>query len=311
MPEKLRLINKTSPGDCLIMTGAIECLHEQHPQRYLTDVRTSCDAIFENSPRITRLKSGVPDVREIEMHCPLIHLSDRRPVHFLEAYVDYLAEQLEVKLTLTTNRPHLYLSKREKSWISQVHEITGAPGKYWIVNAGTKQDYTCKGWGHSNYQQVIDELHGRIQFVQVGEKHHLHKPLRNVINLIGRTDARQLIRLCWHAQGALGPITFIQHIFGAFEKPYVALSGGREPVMWEYYPTQTTLDTVGKLPCCQYGGCWRSRVVPLGDGDPKDKHLCERPVYGDEVVPKCMAMIQPRDAVRAILSYYEGGVLKF
>jgi ADP-heptose:LPS heptosyltransferase len=311
MPEKLRLINKTSPGDCLVMTGAIECLHEQHPDRYLTDVRTSCDAIFENSPRITRLKAGAPDVREIAMHCPLINSSDQRPVHFLQAYVDYLGQQLKVPLTLTTNRPHIYLTEQEKSSTSQVQEITRARVNYWIVNAGTKRDFTCKGWGHSNYQRVIDELHGRIQFVQIGEAHHLHEPLRNVINLIGRTTARQLIRLCWHAQGALGPTTFIQHIFAAFEKPYVVLLGGREPVNWNHYPTHTTLSTVGKLRCCQYGGCWRSRIVPLGDGDPKDKQLCEQPVHGDDVIPRCMAMITPTTVVQAIMRYYEGGVLKF
>jgi len=46
------------------------------------------------------------------------------------------------------------------------------------------------------------------------------------------------------------------------------------------------------------GAYWKSRVVPLGDGDKKDQELCERPVLGGiRPVAGCMARISPADVV--------------
>jgi len=45
----------------------------------------------------------------------------------------------------------------------------------------------------------------------------------------------------------------------------VVIAGGREPVHWEAYPTHQFIHTIGALSCCQNGGCWRSRTIPLGD----------------------------------------------
>ena len=75
---------------------------------------------------------------------------------------------------------------------------------------------------------------------------------------------------------------------------------------------QTTLHTIGALPCCQSGACWRSRVVKLNDGQEQDQNLCEQPVMGmQQPVGRCMALITPEDAVRAIQRYYEGGAVAY
>ncbi len=312
MPQKLLLTNTQSPGDVLVMTAAIACLQEQYPGEYLVGVRTSADEIFQNNPHVTYVDPTDPDVRAIDMHYPLIDECNQRPVHFVQGYCDYLAEQLGRPIKCTTRRPNLWLHEQEKAWLPQVHETTKKPVKYWIINAGTKFDYTAKNWGIQNYQALVEMLYGKVQFVQVGVAGHFHRPLHGVINLIGKTDIRQLIRLCWHAEGAVGPVTFLMHIMGAMEKPYVCLAGGREPLPWEYYPTSTMMSTVGSLPCCRRGGCWKSRTVALEDGDEKDKSLCELPIFGGEdTIPKCMAMISPEEAARAVEKFYLGGVLKY
>jgi ADP-heptose:LPS heptosyltransferase len=305
------LRNHLSPGDVLVMSAAIESLHQTYPGKYLTDVDTSANAIYESNPHVVRLDRSDPAARTIQMHYPLIHESDLRAVHFLQGYIEFLGKELGVPLKATVNRPALYLSDQEKSWVNQVQEITRKPTRFWLVNAGTKSDFTAKAWGHHNYQEVVDRLRGRIQFVQVGEAGHRHRALDGVIDLIGKTDTRQFIRLCWHAQGGLGPSTFLQHICAAFNKPYVCLLGGREPLPWVHYPTQTTLSTLGTLSCCKDKACWRSRVVALGDGDSKDRpdQLCEQPVFGEEPIPRCLALISPQRVVEAIEGYYVGGVL--
>ena len=136
--------------------------------------------------------------------------------------------------------------------------------------------------------------------------------LEGVINRVGQTSTRELMRLVYHAQGGLGPITFLQHLCAAFEKPYMALLGGREPVPWTQYPLQTTLHTLGKLPCCQTRSCWRSRVVRLNDGSEEDKSVCDSPVMTfSRPVGKCMAIIKPPEVIRAIESCFEGGAMTY
>jgi hypothetical protein len=84
------------------------------------------------------------------------------------------------------------------------------------------------------------------------------------------------------------------------------LAGGREPPHWEAYPQHAFLSTAGALPCCETGGCWKSRCQTVGDADPKDRQdLCERPVQVSPAlrIPQCMTMIQPEEVIRRIESY--------
>ena len=94
---------------------------------------------------------------------------------------------------------------------------------------------------------------------------------------------------------------------GGFPKnrPCVVVAGGREPPGWEAYPHHQFLHTVGALPCCDNGGCWKSRTVPLGDGDAKDRpeNLCSDVVGG---LPHCMDMITADDVIRRIEMYLDG-----
>lgn len=274
----------------MTLTAAIKSLHDLYPGQYETDVRTSCDAIFEHNPYVTKIDDDAGEV--IEMHySDLVHRSNQVPNAFLRGYAFDLGKRLGIPLDLTTNRPHLWLSAEEKVWTNQIKQhFTGRDTKFWVVNAGVKPDFTLKQWPIESYQAVVDCFRGRIQFVQVGENHHDHPDLQGVIDLRGQTDARQLIRLCWWAEGGFGPITFLQHILAAFEKPYVALVGGREPASWVQYPMQTTLHTIGALECCRYGACWRSRVVALPDGAEHNSSLRDKPVLGlARPVGKCMA----------------------
>ena len=91
-------------------------------------------------------------------------------------------------------------------------------------------------------------------------------------------------------------------------RPCVVIAGGREGPQWTFYPNHQYLHTLGALDCCNNGGCWRSRVVPLGDGDEKDQpeSLCGQPVG---ILPRCMDMIRVADVTHAVERYYEGGIL--
>lgn len=317
---KLILKSFQSPGDLVMMTAAVRDLHRTFPGQFETDVRTSCQALWENNPYITPLKENADGVKVIDMHYPLVHRSNTSPFHFIHGYMDYLSRTLGKWITPTDFHGDIHLSLLEKSWMSQVEEIVHVRCPFWIIVAGGKLDFTAKWWIQDRWQQVVDRLKDKILFVQCGEKHHAHLKLTGVIDLVGKTNARQFIRLMHHASGVICPVTYAMHLAAAApmrstppkNRPCVVIAGGREPAQWEAYPHHRFLSTNGCLTCCDNGGCWKSRTVPFGDGDEKDNSLCDHLVASGHFpkVQQCMDMISVDDVVRAVESYFIGGVCK-
>lgn len=317
-PQRLLLKCHLSPGDIVMLTAAIRDLHKAHPGKFVTAVETTAPELWEHNPYISKVDSATESVRTIDMHYPLINQSNTAPYHFIHGFAQYLEQQLNLRIPLSDFRGDLHLAPIEKTWMSQVEE-TGFRGPFWIMMAGGKFDFTAKWWNPAFFQQVVDHFRGRIQFVQCGEAHHWHPPLTGVINLIGKTDIRQFVRLMYHADGVVCPVTFAMHLAAAVEtKPgrpknraAVVIAGGREPSHWEAYPHHQYLHSNGALNCCDHGGCWKSRCQPVGDDDPKDQNLCLHPVRinPDLQIAQCMHMITPHDVIRAIERYYDGGAL--
>jgi hypothetical protein len=338
------------------MSGSIRDLHRNHYDKYLTEVRTSADHLFESNSYCvkierpddeveveseTKLKNGklklidVGIVRrgikrvwkdgkvpKVKIHYPLIHNSNRSPHHFIEGYTEYLEDILGIRIRDRIMKGHIELSEDEKSWSSQIQEMTGRDDYYWIVVNGGKMDCTAKWWDPIRMQRVVSSLK-EILFVQVGvkdkkNKNHCHFPLHgdNVIDLVGKTDLRELIRLVYNSSGVICPVTALMHLAAAvptrYEKcyeresrPCVVLAGGRESSSWEAYATHAYLHSCGMLKCCDEGGCWKARIEPIGDGSDNDNSICKQPSTTENgiVIPKCLAMIGVNDVIRAVKNY--------
>jgi ADP-heptose:LPS heptosyltransferase len=314
--RKLILTNFQSPGDIVMLTAAVRDLHRCHPGEFLTDVRTPCPALWEHNPYLTPLDEHDPDVTVIRCEYPLIHRSNQEPVHFIHAFPAFLNDQLGLRIRVSDFKGDIHISDEEKRWFSRVEEIKGRSTPFWLLASGGKRDYTIKWWDAARYQEVVDRLRGRIEFVQVGSLDHHHPPLDGVIDLRGQTDLRQLVRLMYHAQGVISAVSLLMHLAAAIEvrpgmprrRPCVVIAGGREPPQWTAYPHHQFIHTVGALRCCDDGGCWKSRTVPLGDGDEKDRpeNLCVD-VVGH--LPRCMDMITADEVVRRVQWHFEGGAL--
>ena len=314
--RRLILRNFQSPGDIVMLTAAVRDLHRAHPGEYVTDVRTSAPALWLHNPLVTPLDEADPSVEVVDCHYPLIHQSNSTPAHFLHAFPAYLNEVLGTRIRVTDFKGDVHLSGQERSWAANVIATSPDAVPYWLLVSGGKFDYTIKWWDHGRYQQVVDHFRGRIQFVQVGEESHHHPPLDGVVDLRGETDLRQLILLVHRAQGVLSPISLLMHLAAAVEtpagapknRPCVVVAGGREPPHFTAYPHHQFIHTVGALKCCDNGGCWKSRTLPLGDGDEKDNpdQLCVD-VVGR--LPRCMDMITAAEVIRRIELYFAGGAL--
>ena len=309
--RKIILKNFQSPGDIVMLTAAVRDLKLSHPD-ILIDVRTPCPAIWENNPYLTSLNENGTGIEIINAEYPLIHESNEGPWHFIHGFRLFLEDRLELKIKATKFKGDIHLSSQERSWISQIEEM-GIKDDFWIIVAGGKYDFTAKWYSPEYYQEVVDHFKGKILFVQCGEKPHWHPPLHNVVNLVGKTDMRQFIRLVYHSSGVICPVTFAMHLAAAVpmkkgrkNRPCVVIAGGREPAQWEAYPHHRFLATNGCLDCCDNGGCWKSRCQIVGDGDNKDKeNLCLYPVkISDNLcIPKCLHMIKPVDIIRNIEMY--------
>lgn len=302
--EKIVITSNLCPGDTCVLTGAIRALKECHPHLQV-GFRGTAEELFVGNPFIHHgLDPRSPDVRTVEAHYPAIQHCNSRPHHFIEGYTQYLSEVLRLPITLNRLTPDIYITESELRETPLVKKLTKSDAPYWVILAGGKQDYTTKIWPHDSYQAVVDELHGKIQFVQAGELHHVHAPLDGVINLLGKTSTREFVKLVYHSQGVLCPITFAMHLAAGVppnpkyppRKPCVVINGGREPVHWEQYQWHTFLHNVGKLHCCSTGGCWKSKV------DPDEDNCCINLVHGN--VPRCLDLITPEHVVTAIQSYF-------
>jgi ADP-heptose:LPS heptosyltransferase len=317
-PRKLILRSFLSPGDIVTLTAAVRALHVQHPGRFLTDVRTSCSELWQHNPYLTPLSENDAEVENIDCHYPLVDSSNTVPLHMLHGFTEFLSQRLKVNLRPAEFRGDIHLGPDEMRWKSAVHELAGRDLPFWIINAGGKFDYTIKWWSPQRYQQVVDHFLGRVLFVQIGELGHYHPPLRNVVDLRGRTTLRELVRLVYHSQGVLCGVTGLMHLAAAVprrsDRPAaragVIIGGGREPVHWEAYPGHQFLHTIGALRCCADGGCWRARTRVLGDGEPHDNpaSLCHD-VVND--LPHCMDLITAEDVIRRIENYFDGGACRY
>lgn len=315
--RKLILRCGLATGDIVMLTAAVRDLHHWYPGRFLTDVRTFHPELWKNNPHITPLSEDDPEVEQIDCCYPLINTCNKLPYHCLHGFIEFLNQRLHLGIRLTATKGDIHLSEREKTWYSQVHELTGADTPFWIIAAGGKYDVTVKWWEPSRYQAVVEHFRGKILFVQVGREGYHHPQLDGVIDLRGKTNLRELIRLVYHAQGVLCPVTALMHLAAAVERrpehpatrPCVVVAGGREPAHWESYPGHQFIHTNGALPCGRDAGCWRDRTLPLRDGDKRDRpsNRCLN-VVGQ--LPRCMDLITPKEVIRRIELYYAGGALK-
>lgn len=201
---------------------------------------------------------------------------------------------LSIKIPQTDIRPDIFLSANEKNWPNPITVQTGNIEPYWVINAGSKGDYTLKQYPF--YQEVIDLMEDKVKFVQVGLRAHNHELLQGCIDMRGKTDnIRELFRLIAGAEGVVSCVSFHMHIAAALRKPCVVVAGAREGARWEMYPGHQFLYVNGCLPCADWDGCWKSK-----HGDCNNKR---------DNIPMCMHLIKPSDVARGIERYYEGGIL--
>ena len=88
--RKLILECGLSPGDIVMLTAAVRDLHFWHPGEFLTDVRTSAPALWENNPYLHPLSESDAGVEVLDCRYPLINYANHSPYHCLHGFVEFL-----------------------------------------------------------------------------------------------------------------------------------------------------------------------------------------------------------------------------
>jgi ADP-heptose:LPS heptosyltransferase len=295
--RKIILKQKQSPGDILTFTRSVTDLKLSYPE-WDIDVKTPANEIFENCPHITHLDEKDPEVEVFNITYPDINISGWNGLHYSDAFRNNMEEQLGVKIVKTGFKPELWISDEEKGWINQVEAEFGWKGPFWLLNAGQKPDNDLKYY--YRWQEVVDLLNfhfaDKVKIIQIGHSSHKHKKLEDVLDLVGKTDIRQLIRLAYWSEGLVGPLSFQFVLAAALEKPGVVVAGGKEGVNWHIYPHIRHICTNGTIDCCKWDGCWKSK-----------KEDCLH--YSEDEGPLCYSLIKPHMIAESVLMYYEGKIL--
>ena len=309
-----------SPGDIIMLTAAVRDIKAAYPALRI-GVETTAMDIWLNNPRIDpTLRRDEADA-VVYAEYPDINRSNDGMYHFGHAFRHYLAGVLGLNVPQTTSvRGEVWINDEEAARFAPWLKARGLPERgYWLVDAGVKSDYTAKGWELERWQAVVDATRDSIAWAQIGAAEHRHPALKNVVDLRGQTSTRELILLMHRAGGVITPVSFPMHLAAAVpmwgepparRRPCIVLAGGREPPSWVAYNEHQYVHTCGALPCCDNGGCWRSRVVPLGDGDQKDQSLClfrVKSSVSGRPIQLCMEMIYPEQIVLLVRQYLRYG----
>jgi hypothetical protein len=325
--RKLILKFQMAPGDVSMLTSLVRDLKLTYGDKYLVDIRTNFPGIWRHNPYLTSLNESMPGVELVDLqrdcYLPAMKRAQRgERIHFVRAFHHTFELRTGIHVPLLFPRPDFHLTAQEK-------QEPLIAGRYWIVVPGGKTDMTNKIWLQDRWQAVVDRLRPwGLRFVQEGATKPgcVHPPLNNVLNTVGMTSIRDLMRNIYHADGVICNVTFMMHLAGGLERPCVVLGGGREEPWWEEYsndwrafgdqcePVRVPhrfLHTLGQLPCCRPHGCWRRRVVAQADNHKMfNKDLCRQPVTTKEqIAPACLHKITVDHVIEAVMWYYERGFL--
>lgn len=287
-----------APGDVLVFTVALNELINQYYYLYNISVFTPYPEITYNN-KMLRLMKGFKEFELVDLHyIKYLRECDYTGIHFTEAFVRELNEKLNLNIVRENIYPKVHLMEEEKNreFILNKYNIEG---KFWLFNAGIKGDIPLKGYPLPYWEEIIESCQNMgIQLIQVGSHKDIHPEFLNVKSLVGKTEnLRDFLSLCYHAEGAISPVSLLMHTMAAHRKPCIVLGGGRETVSWEQYPIHKYLNTIGYLKCCRDGGCWKKH---------RNECINLKKMKNQMVYPECMVMMEPVMVINALCGYEKG-----
>jgi hypothetical protein len=323
------LHNRWALGDTVCMSALARDIHLAYPNKY----EILATGHYQNVGWVNNpwCKTAPPNAKgqlvQLSYTDGIRAAGRGEKIHFLSWFHRDFERLTGIHVPVRFPKGDIHLSAKEQA--------NKPDGRYWVIVAGGKIDMTAKVWSVVNWQATVNILRSYgIRCIQAGGAHnkHFHPRLQGVEQFVGKTqNERDFFALIAGAEGVICGITAAMHIAAVFDKPCVVIAGGREEPWWEHYYTAKTfgpqcapvqvphkyLHTLGLLDCGvgnMVKGCWRDRATPLQTTDYTDPRrkakLCLATVtVGQQVLPRCLALITPEHVVEAVMNYFEEGVI--
>jgi ADP-heptose:LPS heptosyltransferase len=322
--QQIVITHGCAPGDITCLTGLVRDISLAYPDKYEIHVATHCKTLWNHNPYIAGNHGHTPHgMQQVHLNYgKYIPEANRHKLHFVTAFHRDFQKRSGQPVPCLHPKGDLHLD----DWHYKNPPMSG---RYWILVPGNKSDFTTKAWSAHRWQQLADGMSAAgLHMVRCGATHqgNVNPPVDGAIDLVDKTNLRDLLWLIYHAEGVVCPVTCFMHMAAAFDKPCVVLAGGREHWWWEAYVNvagvenfgpysqsvkvpHRYLHTQGLLDCCKDRGCWKNKILHTQ----KDKHrsYCKRPVddgYGQKI-PECLKMVTVEHVLEAVMSYYTDGTL--
>lgn len=314
-------------GDLLVTTMYLHDFAEQRPNDMLyfrfeyefMEKKYSC--LFDGNPYYHKYS---PEIKIDKA----FHFGWGEPVNEIEkiklnidckyVYTDVIYNELRVRtgidITKTASKIDIYLTDDERR-----HIIDTKGKKLCVVNDGYNIMFgNSRNWGWSKFQHVVNSLHDKIVFVQVGScgGGYYHYPLQNCINLIDKIPLRSLFTLLNQADFVLTHNSGLYHMAafeGGSDRTVIGLFGGRDFYRYmdcydvpnvhydNVYNNEKYLDCYesGKY-CCD---CGRVFCVNIPSGG--NQIVCKKPSadFFGNVICDCFNKISPDEVIARFNKY--------
>jgi ADP-heptose:LPS heptosyltransferase len=302
-PSEVIFKNRQAIGDILCFTSAVRDFKTAYPETRVGVISTAMH-IWDHNPHIDHnLKEG--NIVEIGPG-KATNQSNRSDLHICNAFRLSMEDKLGISISQGPIKPDIWMSKEE---MKRKPIIDGDP--YWILIPNGAPGWPAKQY--HRWQEVVDGLVSKgIRVVQLGVKGQ-YPLIRGAEDFIGKTQnpvtgIRDLFNIFLHSQGSVGLVSMHMHLSAAFNNPCVVVAGAREPHWFVHYFNHQFISTNGTLPCANMSACWACKLegckTLIEPGNIMEGHISDR-------VPRCVAIISPDEVIRAVLRYYDGGLLRY
>ena len=211
----LELQNGQAAGDTLVMTCAVRDLKRNFPDKYDIRVVTNYMHMWDHNPYITDKDAPADIIIKVGTGIG-VQSSNSSGLHMCNAYRLSIEHKINLHIPQGPIRPDVHLSDVE------IQRPPLILGRYWIIDPGTRKQFTAKIWHYARWQEVIDAI-PNMTFVQIGMSDSAAPILKgpNVVNFRGKTEdpdtgIRDLFNLFYHCEGSMGLVSFQMHLAAAF-----------------------------------------------------------------------------------------------
>ena len=241
-----------APGDDLLCTSVIHELHlrghrgiwmaSKHPA--LFEQNREVDAVVPIDQRYVGMTRRLGGKTALLKYCDH-DWADDRDTSPSRHIIACLCAHAGITGTIAI-RPYLQLKPAETSTGRRVERQVA------IQTSASSAVYPMKNkeWFPDRFQQVVDGLKSRFNFVQVGSADD--PPLHNVVDLRGKTSIREVAGILATSMMFIGLVGMLMHLARAVDCRSVIVYGGRELPWQSGYSCN---ENVVSIPPCS--PCWR------------------------------------------------------